>query len=210
MDTLNATAWEVLNATADDWENLEHLYGMLHKGAPGLSLSEVADSIHELVQKGLLVTRSESGGVPGAPSDLSYVWRSWFALSPQGKDLRQAAPSPSASSPRRSTPRGLWSDLGVSPVTSSEDRRRCRPRRCGGTSPENARDERFGRGHARRSLVSSERSRTNSHRVDRDGYHHPGRGFGVRGLDHPGRGHLPCREAAAADIRVRSPGASAD
>jgi hypothetical protein len=107
MHSLDKTAWEVLNATADDWENLEQMYRLIcfefsaenyaerekgayylrpAKGAP--LLQEVADRIGPLVEAGLLEGRLEDGELPVSErSDRSYVWRAWFRMTAQGRNV---------------------------------------------------------------------------------------------------------------------------
>jgi hypothetical protein len=105
MDVLDKVEWEILNATADDWENLEQIYQMIcfdfsaqdyaqaekgsfymrpTNGAP--LLEEIADRICKLVGAQLLEARQARGEqrVPD-PSDRSYVWRGWFRMTPAGK-----------------------------------------------------------------------------------------------------------------------------
>lgn len=108
MHSLDALDWEILNATADDWENLEQIYlgvcfeyvpdknpaGAAGNGyrylrvKPTVLLEEVADRVRRLVETGLLTAvRDEDGRPVHSLSDLSYVWRAWFAMSPQGRSL---------------------------------------------------------------------------------------------------------------------------
>jgi hypothetical protein len=97
--------WEILNATADDGENLEQIYQMLcfdfspdnyanrdqgayyWRSAPGTpSLTEVADRICALTEAGLLAARHGDTGAPVSDlSDRSYVWRAWFVMTPSGR-----------------------------------------------------------------------------------------------------------------------------
>jgi hypothetical protein len=103
MQALDRTAWEVLNATADDCENLEQIYRMVclefsaegyerqaffyrpARGAP--PLDEVADRVRGLVEAGLLTAvMDENGCPPRNLTDLSYVWRAWFRMTPQGRN----------------------------------------------------------------------------------------------------------------------------
>lgn len=96
---------EILNSTADDFENLEQIYlnfcfepiqtldgvepticGRLIPGAP--LLSEVANRIRCLVEKGLLeVVMDEEGRSLDRLDDLSYVWRGWFRMTPEGRKV---------------------------------------------------------------------------------------------------------------------------
>ena len=105
MNALDKTAWEILNATADDWENLEQIYQMVcfdfsaenyaeaEKGAYFLRpaegaplLEEIADRIGELVESGLLEARCGKGDRSVADlGDRSYVWRAWFSMTPVGR-----------------------------------------------------------------------------------------------------------------------------
>lgn len=103
MRTLDKVAWEILNATADDCENLEQIYRQTCcqlvsirdkadppyayrplSGAP--QLSEIADHVRELVDQGLLqIACDENGHAWQDDGDSSYVWRAWFRMSPEGK-----------------------------------------------------------------------------------------------------------------------------
>jgi len=104
MAALDKTAWEVLNATADDCENLEQIYRQVCyelvetpdsqakaaydyrpiRGAP--PLSEIADRIHALVEQGLLTLVMDEEGQPWRDhDDLRYVWRAWFRMTPEGR-----------------------------------------------------------------------------------------------------------------------------
>jgi hypothetical protein len=107
MTTLEKADWEILNVTADDCENLEQIYrGVCYemvlvdpedeghrahayrerKGAP--LLSEVAGRVRKLVEKGLLVAVMDEEGRPfQALDDLSYVWRGWFRMTPEGRSV---------------------------------------------------------------------------------------------------------------------------
>jgi len=106
MHLLDKTAWEILNATADDCENLEQIYLQICfevsanaentpresgdyrplKGAP--LLSEIADGIQKLVGMGLLAVEMDENGVSVQNLDnLSYIWRAWFRMTPQGRGV---------------------------------------------------------------------------------------------------------------------------
>jgi hypothetical protein len=101
MNVLDRTAWEVLNATADDCENLEQIYRQVAfeflslpdgeksayqpvAGAP--SLKEIAEEIRTLVDAGLLVAVMNDEGSPLPDlNDPSFVWRAWFQMTPKGR-----------------------------------------------------------------------------------------------------------------------------
>jgi hypothetical protein len=102
MDTLDRLAWEVLDATADDWENLQQIffavccevpdaipqeqYGLVYAPKHVPRLREVADQVVRLVEAGLLEAREEDRDAPVSDlSDRSYVWRAWFAMTPKGR-----------------------------------------------------------------------------------------------------------------------------
>ncbi len=111
MHALDKTAWEVLNATADDWENLEQIYHLIsldfsaehyedrQRGAYYLrpargaaSLQEIAERITSLVQAGLLAARlEESGSTVSDPREPSYVWRAWFHMTAEGRRAWEAS-----------------------------------------------------------------------------------------------------------------------
>jgi len=105
MQNIDKLAWDILNATADDWENLEQLYQLIcfdfsadayeerERGAyylrpsPGApSLETLADRVIDLVEAGFLATRQESSGEPVADlCDRRYVWRAWFQMTAVGR-----------------------------------------------------------------------------------------------------------------------------
>lgn len=96
MPAITAMQWEVLNATADDWENLETIHSQL-RGSTGngraVSLSDVADAIYELTTKGLLTARHEGGEILLDYRDARYVWRCWFGMTEAGrKAWHESAP----------------------------------------------------------------------------------------------------------------------
>src|SRR5260370_12185474 len=102
MYVLDKTAWEVLNATADDCEDLEQIYRQVclefssqdrERGGyyyrpvkEGPLLYEVADRIRSLVENGLLAPVMDEKGLPVSDlTDQSYVWRAWFRMTPDGR-----------------------------------------------------------------------------------------------------------------------------
>jgi len=116
MKNLNRTEWEVLNAAADDAENLEQIFRMLHHASPSMLLSEVADAVKILVEEGFLEARGENGQPLPSPSDLDYVWRAWFTMTPRGKEAWRShapgGPSTGAVPPGRLS-FGAWRDIAV-------------------------------------------------------------------------------------------------
>ncbi|HLW63777.1 MAG TPA: hypothetical protein VKS79_00570 [Gemmataceae bacterium] len=114
MSALNNVAWEILNATADDCENLEQIYRQVHphlcerlssakEGVPSPNdetpmLATVADCIRELVENGLLeIVMDENGKSWQSRGDLSYVWRAWFRMTPKGANLWESLEPPTKS-----------------------------------------------------------------------------------------------------------------
>jgi hypothetical protein len=111
MHPLTRTQWLVLNSTADDFEDLERIYRSISleqsfeghdgsspdflcwrdaKGAP--SLAEIADCIRSLVAQGLLTIRMpDTGAPPDSQSDLSYVWKGWFQMTPEARILVESS-----------------------------------------------------------------------------------------------------------------------
>jgi hypothetical protein len=113
MRQVTAAEWLVLNATADDAENLERIYRCIafesspdpdHPGdadaycwresRPSIPLGEIADTIRSLVARGLLTARWDPAE-PSHPDDLSYVWKAWFEMSEAGRSLWQSTEEPS-------------------------------------------------------------------------------------------------------------------
>jgi hypothetical protein len=110
MNVLDKTAWEVLNATADDCENFEQIYRLIcyelfpDAEAPNhlpyhlrpvhnpILLSEIANRIRELVDEGLLAIVMDEDGHPWQNrDDLSYVWRAWFSMTAEGKSAWESS-----------------------------------------------------------------------------------------------------------------------
>jgi hypothetical protein len=111
MHVIDKTDWEILNATADDWENLEQLYRLMSfeesadngglqgaqadflrtvKGAA--TLEDIANHVRGLVETGLLEARLEPSHRSAADvNDLSFVWRGWFTMTPQGRSVWTAS-----------------------------------------------------------------------------------------------------------------------
>jgi hypothetical protein len=103
MVSIDKVDWEILNATADDWENLEQIYRAVcfeicpeksgeagHedyllrpvRGAP--TLEELADRIHKLVADNLLIPRFAENEDPPHHHD---VLRAWFVMSSHGRKI---------------------------------------------------------------------------------------------------------------------------
>src|SRR5437763_3453296 len=110
MQALDKLAWEVLNATADDCENIEQIYCQLCyellpvEPQPGpmnlvfrhtrvdVLLSDIADRIRQLVEGGLLEPVMDEEGRPWqGREDLSYVWRAWLVMTPEGRSTWEAS-----------------------------------------------------------------------------------------------------------------------
>ena len=116
MDDLDKLGWEILNASADDCENLQQIYLQLGfeiqpmDNAPGNVplpcdcvyrsvreaplLTEIAMRIPDLVESGLLaVEMDEEGRRWKDLGDRSYVWRAWFRMTPRGRSVWESMES---------------------------------------------------------------------------------------------------------------------
>jgi hypothetical protein len=110
MMNLTRTQMLVLNSTADDWENLEQIYRSvcleylpdISGSSPGslcwrqgrffIELSEVVDALQSVVEEGLMAVKSSDGkDVEDFRRDLSYLWRGWFKMTPEGRARLEAA-----------------------------------------------------------------------------------------------------------------------
>jgi hypothetical protein len=105
MATVTTTQWLVLNATADDFEDLERIYQSiclqfssekyapskresfyLREAADAVPLAEIIEAIRSLIDLGLLSVRFPGDDtVAGAGNDLSYLWRGWFGITDRGR-----------------------------------------------------------------------------------------------------------------------------
>jgi hypothetical protein len=97
MDPLSEIEWLILDATADDWENLEQIHRSVtadyRPATTPPSLEEIADGIRSLVHNGLLTGRWGENGAPVQETeDLSYVWRAWFNMTPRGRAAWASSP----------------------------------------------------------------------------------------------------------------------
>jgi hypothetical protein len=110
MAPLTKTQWLVLNATADDFEDLEQIYRSINLAfcpqesgvvaAPSwrdaedrIPLAEIAECIREMVDQGRLTARMSDGGGRPDMRDLSYVWKGWFQMTPEARELVEASAS---------------------------------------------------------------------------------------------------------------------
>jgi hypothetical protein len=110
MGPLDKIDWEILDATADDWEDLEQIYlsvcfeftGSSGEGAASTGCyrrvrravlpQEIADRVRNLVDRELLAAVDEEAGRPiTSREDLSYIWHAWFRMTPQGKTLWESS-----------------------------------------------------------------------------------------------------------------------
>jgi hypothetical protein len=110
MSALTELEYDVLNATADDFESLEHFYRSLNRefsaehydlanpeslywreAARATALAEIAEAIRSLVARGLLEGQTEDGSRFSTIGDASIVWRGWFHTTPEGQQSLAAA-----------------------------------------------------------------------------------------------------------------------
>jgi hypothetical protein len=105
MFPLHPVDWEILNATADDCENLEQIYlavcfefmpagegdGAFRRLSASVPLSEVADRLRNLVGNGLLNAVTDDGRPSPDYRCDEYVWKAWFAMTVEGRRLWAAA-----------------------------------------------------------------------------------------------------------------------
>jgi len=107
--TIDRLGWEILNAMADDGENLEQMYRSIcfelvsnaqsHQEYRPVSdapkLWEIVEHLRELVQQGLTKPVCDEEGRPWTsnPNDVAALWKAWFVLTPHGQAML-AAPMP--------------------------------------------------------------------------------------------------------------------
>ena len=107
---LTKIEWEVLNAVADDMENLEQIYrivfleyfdesrggisgsaaGCWRAREPLITLSDAADALLMLTNRGCLVPVMDENGNPWTKGDdATMVWRAWFRMTDTGMRATQ-------------------------------------------------------------------------------------------------------------------------
>ena len=105
MNRLTKTQCLVLNATADDFEDLEHIYRLIclefsaekyqpsdpesfywREGADAVPLLDIVDALRFLVDNHMLSARLPQGDIVAPPcNELSYLWRAWFSVTAAGR-----------------------------------------------------------------------------------------------------------------------------
>jgi hypothetical protein len=107
---LSKPQWLVLNATADDFEDLEHIYRSINlefcpeQSGPSDSyhwtdakdrvpLGEIIECIRGLVDQNLIIVRLTELSAPINKNDLSYLWRGWFQMTPAARQLLESSAS---------------------------------------------------------------------------------------------------------------------
>jgi len=110
MHALDKLSWEILNATADDWENIDQICCLIcgddrlgrdevcnrgeyspRKATVAPQSQEIANRICGLVDAGMLDVRLENDQDAHDFKDRSYVWRAWFSLSSEGRKAWEAS-----------------------------------------------------------------------------------------------------------------------
>ncbi len=83
----------VLNAIADDYENIETILETVQKfDSPAATVHQVSETLHDLIQDGLAQAYDLSPGVPHATkADFSSnrIDELWFYVTPEGKKFVQ-------------------------------------------------------------------------------------------------------------------------
>ncbi|GAB6187999.1 hypothetical protein JCM17478_35010 [Thermopirellula anaerolimosa] len=110
MAALDRIQRRILNAAADDYEDLEQIYRSIsltfssHNYRPSdpnafywreaedaVPLSEIIEGIRVLVESGLLSVRlPESRTYAPTSQDVSYLWRGWFRITEKGRIALEA------------------------------------------------------------------------------------------------------------------------
>jgi hypothetical protein len=118
MDTLTPIERAILGTTAYGPENLEVIYQRLHASPAAVPLSETADAVLALVEKGLLVP--QSAGDEPLPDDPRRVWKARFEPTSQGLHLiEDDRPKPPPNWPEGRVYAGMFK--GLIPDISAEE-----------------------------------------------------------------------------------------
>ena len=119
MSRLSKTQWLILNATADDFEDLEQIYRSIclefsaerydrsdpkafywREGADAVPLSEIVDALRFLIDHDMLSARLPEGDIVAPLSnELSYLWRAWFGITAAGRTALTSDPQSNGAGP---------------------------------------------------------------------------------------------------------------
>jgi hypothetical protein len=111
MESLTKTQIQILNATTDDYEDLERIYRSIclefsadrydpsnrnafywRESKDRVPLSELVENLRSMVAHGLLTIKLPDPSEPlDTASDLSYLWRGWFCITPKGRSSLESA-----------------------------------------------------------------------------------------------------------------------
>jgi hypothetical protein len=130
MESLTSTELAVLDQVASGPKDLEGLFQNLSRSPLDQHLSEVADAVKALVEKGLLMSvdaamaarlhdRGKEDRQFQANVDASYVWKARFMPTPLGEEIRSTGINREAA-PGSRLRRGCWKDPEVEDITSEE------------------------------------------------------------------------------------------
>jgi hypothetical protein len=109
---LSPVEFEVMDATADDVENLEQIYKSCQLGPSRVLLTEVAKAVLGLVGRGLLdPVMDEEGEAIENPSDPGLVWKAWFRMTPEGRKCWEAYTHAEPLAATRASRFGAWKDI---------------------------------------------------------------------------------------------------
>jgi hypothetical protein len=118
METLTPIERAVLGTTADAPENLEQIYQLLNSLPAAVPLSEAADAVWSLVERGLLATQPP--GDEPLPDVPRRVWKARFEPTPQGRELiNEGGPKPPSGWPEGRVYFGMFK--GMIPEISAEE-----------------------------------------------------------------------------------------
>jgi hypothetical protein len=88
---VDALSWEVLNATADDWESLEQIHQMVNRFFTPVDLQVITEAVDRLIADGLLERMLD--GAKSADG--------WFRMTDNGRVVWEASADTYAVSKRQ-------------------------------------------------------------------------------------------------------------
>ena len=119
---LDALSWEIMNATADDWESLEQIHSQVHRHLGTVTAEAIAEAVVRLFASGRFEARQADSIDLVESVDPQTLLREpmefWFRMTPQGRTIWESHHKTINSA------YGVLKDLGPAPSAAEIDEAR--------------------------------------------------------------------------------------